>query len=199
MIACVSVLLFAQCKERSRKAEPGAESTPEPIEHPAPDPYEVARGFAQETQAALGKTLQAQIGQNGPAAAIAFCNVKALPITDSIAALHGATVTRITDRPRNTVNRANPEEARVMEMVRFSLSKEIPPDWLRLSENGTTYYYFPIMTNEMCLQCHGTPDQQVTPEVGARLAELYPNDEALGYGPNQLRGLWKVSLNQPHN
>lgn len=199
MIALFSILLLAHCKEADKKAQPDAEPAPEPAAQTAPDPYEVARGFAQQTQAALGKTLQAQIGQNGPAAAIAFCNVKALPITDSIARVHGATITRITDKPRNAANRANAEEAKVIEMVRFSLSKEVPPDWLRLTENGTTYYYFPIMTNELCLQCHGTPKEQVSPEVGARLAELYPNDEALGYGPNQLRGLWKVSLDQPTN
>ena len=190
-------MLLAQCRQAEKKADAAAAPAPEAAMHPAPDPYEVARGFAQETQAALGKTLQAQIGAHGPAEAISFCNVKALPIADSIARAHGATINRITDRPRNRANRANPEEARVMGMVRFSLSKEIQPDWLRLSENGTTYYYFPIMTNGLCLQCHGAPGQQVTPEVGARLAELYPEDEALGYGPNQLRGLWKVSLKQP--
>ncbi len=196
MIAGISLLFLAQCREGNKKDAPATANAPEPVEQPAPDPYEVARGFAQQTQAALGKTLQAQIGQHGPAEAISFCNVKALPITDSIARVHGVTITRITDRPRNSANRANAREAQVMEMVRFSLSKETPPDWLRLSESGKTYYYFPIITNELCLQCHGAPGQQVTPEVGARLAERYPNDEALGYGPNQLRGLWKVSLNQ---
>lgn len=196
IVACFSVFLLAQCGEASKKAGAPGQSTTESAREPSPDPLDLARGFAMETQAALGRTLQAQIGERGTAGAITFCNVAALPITDSIARAHGAEICRITDRPRNPGNRASSEEARIMDMVRFSLAKETPPDPLVLSEGGITHYYFPILTNELCLQCHGTPQQQVPQEVLGRLAELYPEDEALGYGPGELRGLWKVGLNQ---
>ena len=39
----------------------------------------------------------------------------------------------------------------------------------------------------MCTACHGSPDQ-ISPEVKAKLAELYPNDKAVNYKLGELRG-----------
>lgn len=194
-IACVSLMLFAQCREGDKKAQPAAESPAAPVEETSQNQAEAARGYALETQAALGKTLQAQIAQQGTAGAIGFCNLKALPITDSIAKARGAEIRRVTDRPRNSANQASAAEVGLMGRVRDSLSKGAAAGSLELTENGVTHYYFPIVTNNLCLQCHGAPGQDVAPEVGERLAALYPDDQALGYGPNQLRGLWKVTPN----
>jgi hypothetical protein len=194
-IACVSLLLFAQCREGEKKAEGAAESAPAAVEEASQNQAEAARGFALETQAALGKTLQAQIARQGTTGAIGFCNLNALPITDSVAKARGVKIGRITDRPRNPANRATAAEAGLMARVRDSLAKGVASGSLALAENGETHYYFPIVTNNLCLQCHGVSGQDVAPEVGARLAALYPDDQAMGYGPNELRGLWKVTPN----
>lgn len=197
-IACFSLLLLAQCREGEKRAGSARESPTATPEESPPNGAEAARVFALEIQAALGKTLQAQIAARGTAGAIAFCNLNALPITDSIAKARGAEIRRITDRPRNAANRASAAEAGLMARVRESLSEGAGTGSLELRENGGAHYYFPIVTNPLCLQCHGVPGQEVSPEVGARIAELYPEDQALGYGPNQLRGLWKVTMN-PRN
>jgi hypothetical protein len=39
----------------------------------------------------------------------------------------------------------------------------------------------------MCTACHGTPEQ-ISPEVKAKLDQLYPNDKAVNYKPGELRG-----------
>lgn len=197
-LACITLLLLAQCREGAKKAGEAVESPPAPVEEASPHGEEAARGFALETQAALGKTLQAQIARQGTTGAIGFCNLNALPITDSVAKVRGVEIHRITDRPRNPENRASAAEIGLMARVRDSLAKGTATGTLELSDNGATQYYFPILTNPLCLQCHGVPGQDVAPEVGARLSELYPEDQALGYGPNQLRGLWKVSTH-PNN
>lgn len=197
-IAFISLSLLAQCREGGKKDGGAVESPAVPVAETAPNRAEEARGFALETQAALGKTLQAQIAQRGTAGAIGFCNLKALPITDSVAQARGVAIRRITDRPRNPINRASEAETALMGRVRDSLAKGVASGSLELYENGKTHYYFPIVTNTLCLQCHGLPGQDVAPEVGTRLAELYPDDQAMGYGPNQLRGLWKVTPN-PNN
>jgi hypothetical protein len=49
-----------------------------------------------------------------------------------------------------------------------------------------------IPTGALCLQCHGS---NMSPEVSARLAELYPGDKATGYTEGDIRGAFVVTRN----
>ena len=71
--------------------------------------------MAQTTKAELGKNLMGQIQKNGVIAALDFCNVQALPITDSMATVHKAYIKRVTDKPRNPKNKANAAELQYLE------------------------------------------------------------------------------------
>ncbi|MDX1314163.1 MAG: DUF3365 domain-containing protein, partial [Eudoraea sp.] len=62
-------------------------------------------------------------------------------------------------------------------------------------DSGVDVFYFPILTNAMCLQCHGKPGEEVQEITLKNLKMYYPADQALGYGPNEVRGLWKVIPN----
>jgi hypothetical protein len=56
-------------------------------------------------------------------------------------------------------------------------------------------FYSPIViTNALCLQCHGTPEIEVRPETLAAIAKLYPRDQATGFKLGDLRGLWRVEF-----
>jgi mono/diheme cytochrome c family protein len=46
------------------------------------------------------------------------------------------------------------------------------------------------MKKEPCAACHGT---NIAPGVQAKLAELYPNDQATGFKPGELRGAILIS------
>ena len=48
----------------------------------------------------------------------------------------------------------------------------------------------------MCLQCHGTAKTQVKQNTLDELTKLYPEDKALGYDINQVRGIWNISYNK---
>ncbi|MGB6037776.1 MAG: DUF3365 domain-containing protein, partial [Cryomorphaceae bacterium] len=66
-----------------------------------------------------------------------------------------------------------------------------------LTDLGETMVgYYPITTNTMCLKCHGEPNTQVNQSTLAVLKALYPEDEATGYGENELRGIWVVQMNK---
>ena len=54
--------------------------------------------------------------------------------------------------------------------------------------------YYPIITNELCMQCHGQTGQQISPGTLAKITALYPNDKAVNYKVNQLRGIWVVEM-----
>lgn len=152
--------------------------------------------YAMAVQATLGKTLQNKIQEGGIQEAVAFCKVEALPITDSLSRELGATISRITDKPRNPVNAADAEEMKFISNFRAELSGGQRPQALVVRHENNTNFYYPILTNNLCLKCHGTPGDDIRPEVLATLQDLYPQDQATGYSVNQLRGLWKVSFDE---
>jgi hypothetical protein len=56
------------------------------------------------------------------------------------------------------------------------------------------HYLKPIFIQaEGCLRCHGVPGQTLLPEASALLSDRYPQDQATGYGPGDLRGAWHLS------
>jgi len=46
----------------------------------------------------------------------------------------------------------------------------------------------------MCLQCHGEVGKQVTEETYKTIKLKYPNDLAIGYDVNQVRGIWHIEF-----
>lgn len=151
------------------------------------------RTLAMRTKKALGKNLMEALATGGPEYALDFCHLRALAITDSMSEVLNARVSRVSDKPRNPANRASEEEEAIMAQYRAALDMGEEPElsWERLPEERVRTYY-PIVTNQMCLQCHGEKGKTLAPETAAKIAQLYPEDQATGYTANQLRGLFKV-------
>lgn len=108
----------------------------------------------------------------------------------------GASISRVTDRPRNPANMASEVEMAIIAKYKaqFTAGIETKPSSIDLA--GKQTFYFPIKTNALCLQCHGNKTTQINKETLDRLNMLYPQDRAIGYGFNELRGLWKVELKE---
>ena len=68
---------------------------------------DVGKELALETKSNLGQNLARAITEKGPEGAVEFCNIKAIPITDSMSLLLGAKIKRVSDQPRNPDNQAN--------------------------------------------------------------------------------------------
>ena len=164
--------------------------------HTTEDYRETGLQYAMAVQATLGKTLQQKIKGEGTLGAIEFCNLNALAITDSLSRELGATISRITDRPRNPQNRATDEEVKLMTRYREDLADGHTPEGLVALRDSTIHFYYPIVTNSLCLQCHGTPQSEIAPEVYSEIQERYPQDRAIAYSAGELRGLWKVAFPQ---
>lgn len=148
--------------------------------------------YANTTKANLGKNLMKALSSRGPVHALEFCNVHAYPITDSMAAVHGVTIKRVSDKPRNPNNAASATEASHIAYFQSLINggKEVQP--IVEKADGQVTFYAPIITNAMCLKCHGTPDKTIEPATLAKIEELYPNDKAVGYGENEVRGIWQI-------
>lgn len=149
--------------------------------------------YALETKKLLGKNLMGAIQQKGTLEALAFCNHKAIPLTDSMATKYNATIKRVSDKNRNPNNKANAEELLYIAQFKKNLAdkQEIKP--VVLEKGNKIQFYYPIETNTMCLQCHGKPEQ-IKPEVRAKTLQLYPKDLAIGYSENEVRGIWSITF-----
>ncbi|PQJ30903.1 cytochrome c family protein [Nonlabens arenilitoris] len=158
-------------------------------------PEEKGLQYALSTKKELGKNLMGTIQKKGTKEAVTFCNVKAYPITDSMAIAQNARIKRVSDRPRNSNNQANKKELAIIEQFKKSIASN--KDYKPVTEliDGVNHFYYPITTNSMCLQCHGEPNKDINADVYATISQLYPTDKAVGYDVNQVRGIWSITFN----
>jgi mono/diheme cytochrome c family protein len=157
-------------------------------------PKEKGLHFALETKKVLGKNLMGTLQKKGTLEALQFCNEKAYPLTDSMATRFKAAIKRVSDKPRNPANKANEKEAEIIEHYKKVIAKNESIEPIIESDNNQHIFYYPITTNSMCLQCHGKPGEQIKPSLLKSLKELYPDDEAIGYDTNEVRGIWSISF-----
>lgn len=150
--------------------------------------------MAKATQAELGKNLMGQIQKNGVIAALDFCNIQAMPITDSMSTVHKAHIKRVSDKPRNAKNKANAAELSYIEIFKDQVAAGKEPTPIVTTQGGQAEFYYPILTNSMCLKCHGTPEKELESLTLSTILKHYPNDKATGYGENEVRGIWSIEF-----
>jgi cytochrome c553 len=148
--------------------------------------------IALGTKAELGKNLMGAIQKKGVIHALEFCNVKAITLTDSMATVYNASIKRVTDKPRNPNNKANAIEGVYIENFKKQVAAGSEIDPIIYKQGNETAFYYPIVTNTMCLQCHGSPNKDLEPLTLSKIKDLYPNDKATGYTENQVRGMWSI-------
>lgn len=159
-------------------------------------PLEQGRSIAMQTKLALGKNLMHAINARGTAGALEFCSEKAFLLTDSMSRLLNAKIRRVSDKNRSPLNAASGNELVYIKDARASLAKGEPVKPKMEEQAGKHVGYYPIITEAMCLQCHGKPGADLSETTLTKLRQLYPNDKATGYGINELRGIWIVEMNK---
>lgn len=155
---------------------------------------DLGKNISSTTQAVLGKNLMNAMAKGGPEYALEFCNSKAYPLTDSMALVHKTSIKRVSDKARNPLNQANRLEKSIIVSVKEQLKNSESPKSEIREVKGKMVAYYPIVTNAMCLQCHGKVNQTVQQKTFDKINDYYPKDQALGYDVNQLRGLWVVEM-----
>ncbi len=152
--------------------------------------------YALSTKAVLGKNLFNAINTKGTEGALDFCNIQAIPLTDSMSTVQKVKIKRVSDKNRNPSNAANDSELSYIATTKMRLAdgeKALP----QIREVGDKMVgYYPILANQMCLQCHGKPNEDIAANTLTKIKELYPNDKAVGYNVNELRGIWVVEMNK---
>lgn len=142
---------------------------------------------------ALSTALVHAIETGGVPHALDFCNVKALPITDSVSMAWNIKLARVSDKNRNPQNAANEQQQGIMEVMRKQIAASgSAHDTVIALNDRELAYYAPIIIAAPCLQCHGTPGVDVKAENNQLIQKLYPNDKATGYALGELRGMWFI-------
>ena len=196
--ASFSILLSCNSSETNQnvasqsepKATMGTEGIPDSVY------LNIGKNIAAGTQAVLGKNLVEAINKNGTEYAVQFCNVEAIPLTDSMAQVLRASVKRVTDKPRNSDNQADKAQLALMNKMKEEMKAGNTPKPQVVEMNGKMVGYYAIVTNPMCLQCHGEKNVTIEPETYKKIKALYPSDKATGYVANELRGMWVVEMDK---
>lgn len=185
ILSSIAFLFFLNCGEKG-----GNDKTGEQLN----DYLKKGQDLALKTQSALGSQLVQALAKGGTDYAVRFCNTAAIPITDSVSKSLNAHIVRVSDRPRNPENAANKEEMEYIKKAKELLvsGEEISP--AAHKKGNKVIGYYPIITNAMCLQCHGTPHETIADETWTNLRRLYPEDKAFGYGPDEIRGIFVVEM-----
>ncbi len=149
-----------------------------------------------QTQKVLAENLMNEINTQGTVHAFTFCSAKAVTLTDSMALALNIQIKRVSDKPRNPNNKANKQESAYITKSKEFMAKgeKIKPEMTET--NGKMVGYYPIMTNQICMQCHGNQDTEVLSETLLQINKLYPNDKGIDYKINELRGIWVVEMNK---
>jgi hypothetical protein len=149
----------------------------------ASGPLGQAQRASQQFQERLKAALMAAIEQGGPAAAIEVCAASAPAIARELST-GGLTVGRTSARLRNPTNAPPPWLAAQLATWATQPAASRKPTSLTLP-GGAVAFAAPISMQPVCATCHGAA---VADDVKAAIAARYPNDAAIGFGPDELRG-----------
>jgi hypothetical protein len=152
--------------------------------------------IAQLTQAELLKNVTQAMKEGGPEYAIAFCNLKALALKDSLSRLHNCEIKRIAAKYRNPADKPQ-SDGEVKQLSSYQTahqdSESIGPE-VYLFEDRIEYYKPIMVTMEACLRCHGDPEKDIADATLEEINTRYPDDRATGFTLNDFRGAWKITF-----
>ena len=126
--------------------------------------------------------------EHGPVEAISACLVEAPKVAE--AASSGAIkVGRTSQKLRNPSNAPKPWMQPFLRLYETDPEQREPG--VVLIDDNTVGYVEPIFLQPLCVTCHGA---ELAPDLQAKLKELYPSDQAIGYAPGDFRGVFWAEL-----
>jgi hypothetical protein len=134
----------------------------------------------------LRRVLAEKLQAGGVAAALPYCRPETFASVDSIEKDLQATAQRRSTRPRNRANQASLTPA------------DVQPDTTRrvarLGGEVFTYQRPIILSDALCLRCHGEVGKDIAAPDYALIQKQYPQYQATGYSLGQAMGVWQVTL-----
>ena len=156
-----------------------------------------AKNLLKETAKQYKNTLIQGLQYNNLEKALKYCNkeVEQLVSKDNE---KGFTIKRVSLRPRNNNNYPNIYEKEILEKFNKLSLKDNKDFVLEHSEiikdenNNKFAYVKAIRIKEVCLNCHGS---NISSDLKKEIQKLYPDDKAINYKLNDIRGAFVMYLN----
>lgn len=175
------IFTFFSCSTQEEEVQTEQKSTAEFLE--------LGDSITEHLQGVLLQNVAQAIQTGGTEYAVDFCNLNAIPLTDSISELYEVKIQRVTDRNRNPHNGLSTS----VDQEAWGKMQDDMHSFIA-EENGVTYFYKPIKIGmPTCIKCHGT-ESDISEATKVLLQEKYPEDKAVGYQMGELRGMWKVEM-----
>lgn len=143
----------------------------------------------------LGGTLKSELQTHMKAdktglAAMGFCSAKAADITKEVNKKLPAyaSVRRTALKTRNENNLPDALDIKMMKAYEASITAKtfLSIDIKVVKEGNTTRVYKPLVTQSICLKCHGS---NISKEIQMQISSNYPKDKAVGFKEGSLRGM----------
>lgn len=190
VIACLlGTLLIISCTQNDTSSESGTTWERVSKSNLSEDENDLYRR-AEKARGALAGTLMSRVSEaisnKGPAGAIEVCNLEAQGLTNQVAQKHDVKIGRTSFRLRNPEN-TPPEWVKKFHLVEDRVDEQV----IMKKDSDQLAVFSPIQLGEKCATCHG-PRDELSDGVKQALAERYPDDEATGFKPGDLRGWFWV-------
>ena len=186
-IAIASIIVFFACEDKN------GETTRDQQTLDTTTVVQKGQEITSATFATLSSNLQKAMGEGGVRHALKFCNIKAYPLTDSLTEHFGVELRRASHRPRNPSSKADSLEMQSIEKYIEQIEGEKTPKARVIQAEDKILYHAPIrISNQLCLNCHGKPGEDITASNLQIIDSLYPDDEARDFQMGALRGIWSV-------
>jgi len=145
---------------------------------------------------AIMAKLTSEIQENGLPSAIDYCSVHAIPITDSISKNERVIISRVSHKARNPLNAANKREIEMIEKYITQQNEGKPLVPQVVTQSGKKTYYSPVvLSSPVCLSCHGEYNS-IDVNVRKVINERYPDDKAVNFSLNEIRGMFKIEFDK---
>lgn len=148
--------------------------------------------IAKTTFKVLSSNLKNAMAEGGIENALSYCNVNAMPLTDSLSNHYNVSIKRVSDKARNSLNTPTESEQKIIDDYLANIENRKPV--LVKNEEGNPTFYAPIVAKSLCLSCHGIVGESLLPENHEKIKLLYPEDKAIGYKEGDLRGIWSIEF-----
>jgi hypothetical protein len=166
---------------------------------PSPSVVEAARARADRAASGLTADLFSELSralaQDAPERAVDLCGRIAQRLTAQAAGREDVAVRRTSLQVRNPVNAPDDYERRVLQTWARPGARPAPSAEV-VARPGGGYelrYLRPIILQPSCVTCHGGPGQ-IPAAVRATIHERYPDDQAVGFRPGDVRGAVSVRV-----
>ncbi len=154
---------------------------------------ERAHNAIQSFAKALKTELTNAISTGGMKSAIPVCQKESPLIAKAIAEQEGLTIGRTSLKIRNFDNTPNKWEYDVLRDFERRKNDGVPIEKLEVQKTTDDAFYMmkAIPIKGVCTACHG---EKIAPDLSKEILKHYPNDEAIGFKLNELRGAFTIII-----